>query len=151
VKEAASLREELSVKKGKAIDSNPERPIPPIEPDSEKAQRPLHLDLSVWSCMTQMKMVRRRPTEQQVGREVVVVDDGQGVLVVVLAHPAAPVTHYQMRGHPHPHHPDHRGGPPPGSETQGGHLPGGGCGIANIHHHRTSSKIWSVSRSKNLC
>jgi len=58
--------------------------------------------------MTQMKMVRRRPTEPQVEREVVVVvDDGQGVLVVGLALPAAPVTHHLMRGHPHPHHPDH--------------------------------------------
>jgi len=72
--------------------------------------------------MTQMKLVRRRATEQQVEREVVVVDDGQGVLLVAPAHPAAPVTRHQMRGHPHPHHPDHRGGPPPRSETQGCHL-----------------------------
>ena len=46
-------------------------------------------------------------TEQQVEREVVVVDAGQSVLVVVPAHPAAPVTRHQMRGHLHPHHPDH--------------------------------------------
>ena len=38
-------------------------------------------------------------------REVVVVDDGQGVLVGALAHFAVPVTRHQMRGHPHPHHP----------------------------------------------
>ena len=31
--EAASLREEPSVKKGKAIESDPERPVPPVEPD----------------------------------------------------------------------------------------------------------------------
>jgi len=57
--------------------------------------------------MTQMRMVRRRLTELQVEWKVVVVDDGQGVWVVVLAHPAAPVTRHWMRGHSHPHHPDH--------------------------------------------
>jgi len=55
--------------------------------------------------MTQTKKRRRRPTEPQVEREVVVVDDGQGVLVGALAHFAVPVTRHQMRGHPHPHHP----------------------------------------------
>jgi len=50
VKEVASLREELSVKKGKAIDSDPERPIPRIEPDSEEGAaapplRPFRLEL----------------------------------------------------------------------------------------------------------
>ena len=34
VKEVASIREEPSVKKGKAIESDPKRPVPPIEPDS---------------------------------------------------------------------------------------------------------------------
>ena len=57
--------------------------------------------------MTQTKMVRRRQTKPEVEWEEVVVDDGQGVLVVVPAHPAAPVTRHQMRGHLHPHHPDH--------------------------------------------
>jgi len=33
MKEAVSLREEPSVKKGKAIESDPQRPVPPIEPD----------------------------------------------------------------------------------------------------------------------
>ena len=50
MKEVASLREELSVKKGKAIDSDPERPIPRIEPDSEEGAaapplRPFRLEL----------------------------------------------------------------------------------------------------------
>jgi len=88
---------------------------------------------------------------QQGERKVVVVDDRQGVLVVAPAHPVAPVTRHQMRAHPHPHHADHRGGLPPRSETLGCHLPGGGCGIAIIHHRRTSSEIRSMSGSKNLC
>ena len=50
MKEAASLREEPSVKKGKAIDSDPERPIPPIKPDSGEGPaapplRPFRLEL----------------------------------------------------------------------------------------------------------
>jgi len=50
VKEVASLGEELSVNKGKAIDSDPERLIPPIEPDSGEGPvapplRPFHLEL----------------------------------------------------------------------------------------------------------
>ena len=50
VKEAASQREEPSVKKRKAIDSDLERPIPPIEPDSGEDPaahplRPFHLEL----------------------------------------------------------------------------------------------------------
>jgi len=72
-----------------------------------KAQQLLHSELYVWSCMTQTKMVRRRQTKPEVEWEEVVVDDGQGVLVVVLACPAASVTRHRMRGHPHPYHPDH--------------------------------------------
>jgi len=50
VKEAASLREEPSVKKGKIIDSDQERPIRPIEPDSGEGPaapplRPFRLEL----------------------------------------------------------------------------------------------------------
>ena len=50
MKEVASQREEPSVKKEKAIDSDPERPIPPIEPESGEGPaapplRPFRLQL----------------------------------------------------------------------------------------------------------
>ena len=50
MKEAASLREEPSVKKEKVIESDPKRPVPPIEPDSEEGPvapplRPFRLEL----------------------------------------------------------------------------------------------------------
>jgi len=50
VKEVASLREEPSVKKRKAIESDPDRPVPPIESDTEKGPaatplRPFRLEL----------------------------------------------------------------------------------------------------------
>jgi len=50
VKEVVSLREEPSVKKRKAIESDPDRPVPPIESDTEEDPaatplRPFHLEL----------------------------------------------------------------------------------------------------------
>jgi len=107
VREVASLREESLVKNGKTIESDPERPVPPIEPDSGEGPaapslRPIRLEL--YNLDEDGEKEANRAGDRVGGG-----GGGRwtGGLVVALSCPAAPVIHHRMRGHPHPHHPFH--------------------------------------------